>query len=164
MGGAEVASTLILGIRSTPLLEDDAGAHTALRIKSHSADLPDVRVLDAGTLGVGLLPELHYCSALLILDAARDDRQAGTVMMREGAAMDAVVRRRGRRVHEVGLGDLDDTARLSLAAYQDSLRVRRIHCVSIRMRTWLDRTPARRRVRLCRHYPGRSRQPHRGGG
>jgi hydrogenase maturation protease len=105
-------SVLVLGIGNTLLRDDGAGVHAALQLGRSGLAPEGLRILDAGTLGFVLLPELDGRMALLVFDAARNDSTPGTVFVREGAAMDAFVRRRGRSVHEVGLADLIDMARL----------------------------------------------------
>jgi hydrogenase maturation protease len=109
-----VTTTLVLGIGNVLLRDEGAGVHAAAQLKGAlGADADSVRVLDAGTLGFALLPEVQGCTALIVIDAARENLPPGTVTVREGAAMDAFVRRRGRSVHEVGVADLLDMARLS---------------------------------------------------
>jgi hydrogenase maturation protease len=95
-------------------MDDGAGVHAAAQVKAAvgAAD-PSLQVLDAGTLGFALLPQVQDCTALIVVDAAREGLAPGTVSVREGAYMDAFVCRRGRSVHEVGLADLLDMARLS---------------------------------------------------
>jgi hydrogenase maturation protease len=108
-----VSTTLILGVGNTLLRDDGAGVHVATQLKAAGVESDAVRVLDAGTLGFALLPEVQDCTALIIVDAARDGLVPGTVTVREGAAMDAFVCRRGRSVHDVGVADLLAMARLS---------------------------------------------------
>jgi len=107
-----VSTTLILGVGNTLLGDDGAGVHVARQLQD--AGLTEgVRVLDAGTLGFALLPEVQDCGALIVVDAARDGLAPGSVTVREGGAMDAFVCRRGRSVHDVGIADLLAMARLS---------------------------------------------------
>jgi len=107
-----VSTTLILGVGNTLLRDDGAGVHVVTQLKEAGVD-GGVRVLDAGTLGFALLPEVQDCTALIVVDAARDGLAPGAVTVREGAAMDAFVCRRGRSVHDVGVADLLAMARLS---------------------------------------------------
>ena len=110
--GSLVSTTLILGVGNTLLSDDGAGVHVAKRLQDAGV-AGGVRVLDAGTLGFALLPEVQDCSALIVVDAAREGLAPGSVTVREGAAMDAFVCRRGRSVHDVGIADLLAMARLS---------------------------------------------------
>jgi len=114
-----VTTTLVLGIGNTLLMDEGAGVHAAAQLKAavESGQCAPcdsaLRVLDAGTLGFALLPEVQACAALIVIDAACDGLAAGSVSVREGPMMDSFVRRRGRSVHEVGIADLLDMARLS---------------------------------------------------
>ncbi len=113
LGGSPVSTTLILGVGNTLLRDDGAGVHVATQLKAAGVECGAVRVLDAGTLGFALLPEVQDCTALIVVDAARAGHAPGTVTVREGDAMDAFVCRRGRSVHDVGVADLLAMARLS---------------------------------------------------
>jgi len=109
-----VATALVLGIGNVLLRDDGAGVHAATQLKAAVGLKGDsVRVLDAGTLSFALLPDVQDSAALIVIDAAREGLEPGTVTVREDVAMDVFVRRSGRSVHEVGLADLLDMARLS---------------------------------------------------
>lgn len=108
-----MSTTLILGVGNTLLRDDGAGVHVVTQLKGAGVECDTVRVLDAGTLGFALLPEVQDCAALIVVDAAREGLAPGAVTVREGAAMDAFVCRRGRSVHDVGVADLLAMARLS---------------------------------------------------
>jgi hydrogenase maturation protease len=114
-------TTLVLGIGNSLLTDDGAGVHAALRLAELLGDDPDVRVLDAGTLSFTLLHEVQEADALIALDAARSGLAPGGISIHEGAEFDRFVRRSSRSVHEVGLADLLDMARLA-----DSLPGRRV--------------------------------------
>src|SRR5512137_2622609 len=82
--------------------------------------LDGVEYLDAGTLGFMLLQRVEQCDALLALDAANLGSEPGDVKVFEGEALDAFLRTPRCSVHELGLRDLLDAARLT-----DSLPARR---------------------------------------
>lgn len=106
-------TTLVLGIGNSLLTDDGAGVHAALELAAEIGEDPDVLVLDAGTLSFSLLHRLEDADAMIAFDAARSGRAAGEVSVHEGPAFDRFVQRHGRSVHEVGLSDLLDMARLS---------------------------------------------------
>jgi hydrogenase maturation protease len=106
-------TTLVLGIGNSLLTDDGAGVHAALRLAERLGDDPDVVVLDAGTLSFSLLHWLEDADALIAFDAARFGGSPGDVVVHEGEAFDRFVQRNGRSVHEVGLADLLDMARLA---------------------------------------------------
>jgi hydrogenase maturation protease len=106
-------TTLVLGIGNSLLTDDGAGVHAALRLAEILGDDPDVTVLDAGTLSFSLLHYVETATALIALDAARSGLQPGGISVHEGDAFERFVQRNGRSVHEVGLADLLDMARLA---------------------------------------------------
>lgn len=106
-------TTLVLGIGNSLLTDDGAGVHAALRLAEVLVDDPDVTVLDAGTLSFSLLHYVETATSLIALDAARSGLAPGGICVHEGDAFDRFVQRNGRSVHEVGLADLLDMARLA---------------------------------------------------
>lgn len=104
---------LVLAIGNT-LLSDDGVGQRVLRHLQTSGALPQgARALDGGTLSFNLAPVIESCSALLVLDAANLGLRPGSTRCLDGDAMDEVLQRPGRSVHEVGLADLLDIARLT---------------------------------------------------
>jgi hydrogenase maturation protease len=114
-------TTLVLGIGNSLLSDDGAGVHAALRLAEMLGDDPDVTVLDAGTLAFSLLHYVESAGALIALDAARSGLPPGGISVHEGDDFERFVQRSGRSVHEVGLADLLDMARLA-----DRLPARRV--------------------------------------
>lgn len=112
--GAEVLhTTLILGLGNTLLGDDGAGVLAARNLARLVGDRPDVDLLDGGTLSFTLLPTLETHDRLIVLDAADLGEVPGTVRCLESVAMDEFLGRPRRSVHEVGLCDLLNMARLS---------------------------------------------------
>lgn len=107
-------STLILGIGNTLLGDEGAGVHVLAHIRALlGPDADHVELLDGGTLSFTLLPTLEAYARLVVLDSAQLNSPAGTVASFEGPAMDEFLGRPRRSVHEVGLCDLMNMARLS---------------------------------------------------
>ena len=104
---------LVLGVGNSLLTDDGAGVHAVVQLRERAGERPGVTILDAGTLSFSLLPVLEQADALIAFDAARGVGQPGDFRVCEGDAFDEFVRRKGRSVHEVGLSDLLDMARLS---------------------------------------------------
>jgi hydrogenase maturation protease len=67
-------------------------------------------VLDGGTLGLSLLPELELARRAILVDAVRDDAPAGTLVRLEGDEVGPAVAAR-LSPHQVGVADLLDAAR-----------------------------------------------------
>jgi hydrogenase maturation protease len=105
--------TLILGIGNTLLSDEGVGVHVVRHLAAHHGDDPDVTFLDGGTLSFTLAGDIADHDCLIVVDAARLDGPPGTVRCFEDEAMDRYLGRAQMSVHEVGLSDLMDMARLS---------------------------------------------------
>jgi hydrogenase maturation protease len=111
------ARALVLGV-GNPLMSDDGVGLRLLQRLAASRPLDGVEFVDAGTLSLLLLPRLEDADGLLVLDAADFEADAGTVRALEGPTMDEFLRSSRCSVHEVGLRDLLDAARLTGALPQ----------------------------------------------
>jgi len=112
--------TLVLGFGNVLLSDDGAGVKLTERLR-HELGTEAADFVDAGTLSFSLLPYLEATNSMLVIDAADLKSTAGAIGLFEGAAMDGfLTSTRRRSVHEVGLIDLLDMARL-----QDCLPSRR---------------------------------------
>lgn len=104
---------LVIGV-GNPLMSDDGVGQRLLEALAARATPDDqVEFLDAGTLGFMLLPRVEQCDALLALDAANVGGAPGELRVFEGADFDDFVRQPRCSVHELGLHDLIDAARLT---------------------------------------------------
>jgi hydrogenase maturation protease len=73
----------------------------------------DTQCVDGGTMSFTLLPYVEAAASMLVIDAANLEQPPGTFVLFEGTAMDDfLTSARRRTVHEVGLMDLLDIARL----------------------------------------------------
>jgi hydrogenase maturation protease len=111
-GRTPPASTLVLGFGNVLLGDDGAGVRIALRLRDEmGADA--ALFVDAGTLSFSLLSYVEDANTMLIIDAADLGAAAGSVECFEGAHMDRYLQgTRRRTVHEIGLIDLLDMARI----------------------------------------------------
>ena len=109
---APVSHTLVLGIGNTLLGDDGVGVRIVESLRG-DPDMAQRTLVDGGTLSFSLLNEIEDAHAMLVVDAANLGAAAGTVRVFESEAMDQFIRRAGpRSVHEVGLADVMDMARL----------------------------------------------------
>lgn len=111
---------MVLGIGNILLGDDGAGVTVADSLRE-VLSVSGVSVIDGGTLSYTLLPLIEDSRQLIAVDAGKIDSEPGTVRIFEGIAMDEYLgRRSARTVHEVGLRDLLDMARLrdALPAYR----------------------------------------------
>lgn len=106
-------STLILGIGNSLLTDEGVGVHVVEYLASHHPDIPGVTYLDGGTLSFTLAGPIADHDYLIVIDAARLGEAPGTVRCLQGEAMDRYLTGNRHSVHEVGLMDLFDIARLS---------------------------------------------------
>lgn len=107
--------TLVLGIGNVLLADEGVGVWALNQLLQQYAYLPDVRFLDGGTLSFTLAADIEESDHLLVLDAAQLGTGVlpGTVKTFEDVKMDAFLGAARRSVHEVGLIDLMDIARLT---------------------------------------------------
>lgn len=106
-------STLVLGIGNTLLTDEGVGIHVIRHLLTIYPDCPDVSFVDGGTLSFTLAGLLAEHQQLIVVDAAKTGSQPGSVVCYTGEAMDRYLTGNRQSVHEVGLTDLLDIARLS---------------------------------------------------
>jgi hydrogenase maturation protease len=110
--GHAAAMTLVLGFGNILLSDDGAGVKLVNQL---SAELgADVAMfIDGGTMSFSLLHYIEATDSMLVVDAADLNDAPGSIGLFEGAQMDRfLASTRRRTVHEVGLIDLLDMARL----------------------------------------------------
>ena len=108
---SSLADVLILGLGNR-LMSDDAAGPLAVERLAEIAPA-GARVLDGGTLGMALLPEIEASSGLIAIDAAGFDAAPGSVAVFEGAEMDRMLGGVKKTAHEIALSDLIGAAMLS---------------------------------------------------
>jgi hydrogenase maturation protease len=106
------APTLVLGFGNVLLSDDGAGVQLVERLRMELGSQA-AEFVDGGTLSFSLLTYVEATDSMLVIDAADLNSTPGTIDLFEGAEMDAFLKSSRRRtVHEVGLIDLLDMARL----------------------------------------------------
>jgi hydrogenase maturation protease len=106
------SASLVLGFGNVLLSDDGAGVQLVERLRTELGPC-GAQFVDAGTLSFSLLSYIEATDSMLVIDAANIDAAPGAVGLFEGAAMDEfLISARRRTVHEVGLIDLLDMARL----------------------------------------------------
>jgi len=96
---------LVLGLGNPLLGDDGAGLRMLEGVEAASPWPANVRLVDGGTWGMSLLPDIIDAERLLVLDAVRTGREPGTVVRGED---DAVPRWYSRPVspHQVDLREV----------------------------------------------------------
>ena len=108
------ARTLVLGIGNTLLTDEGAGVHSVRRLEAESEAGDGVDFLDGGTLSFSLAGPIAESNALIVIDASELGRSPGSVEAFVGERMDRFLGTKPKRsVHEVGLLDLMQIARLT---------------------------------------------------
>ncbi|MDE2148937.1 MAG: HyaD/HybD family hydrogenase maturation endopeptidase [Gammaproteobacteria bacterium] len=106
------AHILVLGLGNVLLTDDGVGVRLIERLQ-RQPPADGVSFVDGGTLSFSLLAHVETAGAMLVVDAADLGQAPGAVRVFENQAMDHfLASSRRRSVHEVGLIDLLDMARL----------------------------------------------------
>ena len=114
---------LVLGVGNTLMRDDGVGVH-AVRALADGYELPaDVRVVDGGVAGLGLLGEIAVANFLIIVDAVKCGGTPGAIYR---LRQEDIRPRRGPFVsaHEVGIAEV-------LAAAEFSGRLPETHIIGI---------------------------------
>ena len=128
------APTLVLGFGNVLLSDDGAGVQLVERLRSELGPTA-AEFVDGGTLSFSLLTYVEATDSMLVIDAADLNGVPGSIGLFEGPKMDEFLKSSRRRtVHEVGLIDLLDMARL-----QDCLPARRaLLCIQPGRIDWFE--------------------------
>jgi hydrogenase maturation protease len=98
--------TLVIGVGSTLLQDDGIGIHVAEALRMDVGPDDELEILDGGTIGLALLPEVEQADALVIVDAAEIDEPPGSVRVFLDDEVDRHLSGKRRSVHEVAVIDL----------------------------------------------------------
>lgn len=103
---------LVLGFGNVLLGDDGAGVKLMERVRDELG-AQSAQFVDGGTLSFSLLPYIEATNSMLVIDAANIEGEPGSLALYEGLAMDGFLKSTRRRtVHEVGVIDLMDMARV----------------------------------------------------
>jgi len=108
--GAAGDRVLVLGVGNLLMGDEGVGIHV-LRLLEHEAAMPGVRLLDGGTGGASLLGEFDGADDIVLIDATRDGRPAGTITFLQPEFVGDLPR--GLGAHDFGLKDLFAAAALT---------------------------------------------------
>lgn len=107
--GMAAPRVLVLGVGNLLMGDEGVGIHI-LRQLEHELPVSGVRLLDGGTGGVNLLTELDGADDIVMIDATRDGRPAGTITFLQPGFVSELPR--GLGAHDFGLKDLFAAAAL----------------------------------------------------
>ena len=113
MAGDERKRTLVLGIGNILLRDEGAGVRVVNRLAELNPEAEDIVWMDGGTLSFTLAPEVEASRNLIVVDVTQLKSPPGTVQVFVDGEVDTMLRSAGRSVHEIGIMDLMDMARLA---------------------------------------------------
>lgn len=104
------------------LMQDDAiGTHVTDALRASPDTPPNLDIIDGGTIGLSLLPQMEDADAVVIVDAAEIGAVPGTTKLFRDEEIDKQLSGKRRTVHEVALVDL-----FSAAAIRGRMPARRV--------------------------------------
>lgn len=103
------APVLILAVGNLLMGDEGVGVHT-LRALEHQTPIPGTRLLDGGVAGINLLEDIQRAKVVIMIDATRDGRAAGTITLLHPETIGAIPQ--GLSSHDFGLKDLFAAAAL----------------------------------------------------
>ena len=101
---------LVMGIGNTLLQDDGVGVHVTELFKSSQQADDNLAILDGGTIGLSLLPEVEDAGKVVIVDASEMGESPGTIRIFRNGEIDQQLSGKRRSVHEVALYDLFSAA------------------------------------------------------
>jgi hydrogenase maturation protease len=104
-------SILVLGLGNSIMTDDGFGVKVVNTLSSRYHFQGPVKVIDGGTLGLDLLPQLEEIETLLIIDALDMREEPGSVFRIEGEEVPRAFASK-LSVHQMGLQDLLAVAEL----------------------------------------------------
>ena len=108
--GGRVKKVLVMGVGNT-LMQDDGVGICIIETLGKSTDThPALHLVDGGTIGLALLPEIEDADAVIVVDASELGAPPGTLKVFHDSEIDGQLSGKQRTVHEVALLDLFSAA------------------------------------------------------
>ena len=104
--------TLVLGIGNLLLSDEGVACRCVEELERRYVLPPAVQCVDGGTAGFELLPLIEDAQTLIIIDALKDGRQPGTVILVEDEAVPRLMLTR-TSPHQIGICEVLATAQLT---------------------------------------------------
>ena len=112
---------LVLGVGNALMQDDAIGTHVTDALRASPDTPPQLDIIDGGTIGLSLLPQMEDADAVIIVDAAEIKAEPGTIRLFRDEEIDKQLSGKRRTVHEVALVDL-----FSAAAIRGRMPARRV--------------------------------------
>jgi len=102
---------LVMGVGNTLLQDDGIGVHVTESLRAEQTDEPlcfdpEFDLIDGGTIGLSLLPDIEDAAAVIVVDASEIGEAPGTLRIFRDREIDQQLSGKRRTVHEVALADL----------------------------------------------------------
>jgi hydrogenase maturation protease len=104
---------LIMGVGNTLLSDDGVGIHVTDSLRPLAARYPEISIIDGGTLGLSLLPDIEDAAALIVVDAGEIGGEPGEIRVFRNEEMDRQLAGKKSTVHELAVADLLAAATMS---------------------------------------------------
>ncbi len=101
----------LIGLGNVLLRDERIGVHVVTTIRGRYCFLPEIEIVDGGTLGLNLLPFFEEFERILIVDAVNFGREPGHIGILENDEIPAIIFPK-ISVHHIGLADLLSVAKL----------------------------------------------------
>lgn len=107
----QTARTLVLGIGNLIMSDDGIGVRVVQKLRDEYTFPDTVTILDGGTLGLDLLPQLEGIDRLILVDAVETGQEPGTCIRLTGEELPIALETKVSP-HQMGLKDLLSVAEL----------------------------------------------------
>ncbi len=102
---------VVMGVGNTLLQDDGIGVHVTEALRADGQDATArsdlcFEIIDGGTIGLSLLPDIEDAAAVIVVDASELGQPPGTVEIFRNEEIDRQLSGKRRTVHEVALADL----------------------------------------------------------
>ena len=112
---------LVMGVGNMLMQDDGVGSRVAEALLESNPTYPGLEIVDGGTIGLALLPQIENADALIMVDASELKQPPGALRLFRNAEIDEQLSGKRRTVHEVALVDL-----LSAAAIRGRMPAERV--------------------------------------
>jgi len=106
----QAMKVLVMGVGNTLMQDDGVGIHVIEALAADPERHPSLQIIDGGTIGLALLPEIEDADAVIVVDASELKAEPGAIAVFHGREIDAQLSGKKRTVHEVALLDLFSAA------------------------------------------------------
>lgn len=97
---------LVMGVGNTLMQDDGIGINIIETLRSSENSHPSLHLVDGGTIGLALLPEIEDAFAVIVVDASELGAEPGAMRVFHNREIDKQLSGKRRTVHEVALLDL----------------------------------------------------------